>query len=381
KNYIYAMYKDKAVATAADYSVVDVAMIKMVPYPVVWTADVKSGAADAVQIVPGDNHKVTIDVNEKTPVEVAYTLTATLTAPDGKTMSVSFEHTIPAFKELTWNEYAASAKGDTIVAKGVITGIMAKSKGNSTNCLYMQDSVGGYYVYGLATDPVEDGLKIGQTVRVTGTMDIYSGTYEIASATVEVLDEGTTEVTPADWTAKYEAATSLKDAELVKEQALLVTVKGVEITGQDTASGYYRFKKNGLESYVRISSSVCPIVKNDQTKLIADHAAHLGWTADVTGVICVYDGAFYLSPVSADAFQYVSLPAKSDREMVAFELDNIAVAEAVTEDTVLALPTVGAGYSQVSLSWASDNACAVVDGGKVSFTLPEEDTVVTLTAT
>ena len=378
KSYLYAMYKDKAVATASDYTVVDTVMINGVSYSVEWSSDVD---ASSVSFVPGDKHMVTVDVNEKSPVDVSYTLTATLSDSVGNTETVSFPHTIPAFKESSWAEYKAAADDSTLVVKGVVTGIMSKTKGNSSNCLYLQDSDGGYYVYAMAADPIESGIEVGMTVRVTGAKDTYSGTLEIANATVEILDSGKTEYAPADWTLKYEAATSLKDEALTKEQALLVTIKGVEVTSQDTSSGYYKFKKNGLESYVRISSSVCPIDKDAQTALKNGHAEHYGWTADVTGVICVYDGAFYLSPVEGfDAFTYVSLPEKSDEEKIAFELDSLSLTDYCAEDTVIALTLEGAGYSDVAIEWTSDSPAAVVEGDKLVITLAEEATVATVTA-
>ena len=378
KSYLYAMYKDKAVATASDYTVVDTVMINGVSYSIEWSSDVD---ASSVSFVPGDKHMVTVDVNEKSPVDVSYTLTATLSDSVGNTETVSFPHTIPAFKESSWAEYKAAADDSTLVVKGVVTGIMSKTKGNSSNCLYIQDGDGGYYVYAMAADPIESGIEVGMTVRVTGAKDTYSGTLEIANATVEILDSGKTEYAPADWTLKYEAATSLKDEALTKEQALLVTIKGVEVTSQDTSSGYYKFKKNGLESYVRISSSVCPIDKDAQTALKNGHAEHYGWTADVTGVICVYDGAFYLSPVEGfDAFTYVSLPEKSDEEKIAFELDSLSLTDYCAEDTVIALTLEGAGYSDVAIEWTSDSPAAVVEGDKLVITLAEEATVATVTA-
>ena len=90
---------------------------------------------------------------------------------------------------------------------------------------------------------------------------------------------------------------------------MLVTVKGVEITGEDAGSGYYKFKLGSLESYVRISSSVCPLTKDEQAQFIAAHAEHLGWIANVTGVLCVYDGSFYLTPATVDAIPPIAINA------------------------------------------------------------------------
>ncbi len=383
KEYIYTMYRNEAEVTASDYTRVGVVSIDGVTYTVEWTANITSGPADGVKTVKSeDGSTVTVDIDEKASADVVYTLKATIKDADGKTAELSFNHKVPAFKEFTWAEYVAAAKDDTVIVKGVITAIMAKSKGNSYNCLYLQDNDGGYYAYNMATDPVtDDKLEVGMTVRVTGTRDTYNGTYEIMKATVEIVDSNKTPATAVDFTEKYQKATSLKEEALTAQQGMLVTLKGVEITGEDTSGGYYKFKLGEFESYIRISSSVCPITKDEQETLKKGHAEHTGWTANVTGIICVYDGAFYLTPASADAFEYVGLPQKDDAGMVAFEKDGLSVVSTVTADTEIELPSVGKTYDKVAITWESDNAAAVVANGKLTIKLPDTDATVKLTAT
>ena len=53
KNYLFAMYKDKAVVTASDYTVVDTVMISGVSYPVVWSSDVEE---NKVSFISTSNH-------------------------------------------------------------------------------------------------------------------------------------------------------------------------------------------------------------------------------------------------------------------------------------------------------------------------------------
>ncbi len=380
KDYVFAMYNSKAVATPSDYQVTSVVAIAGVKFDVDWSVEITAGPKDSVKVGTPANNQVTIDVDEKTPEAVSYNLIATVKDASGKTASVSFPHTIPAYKEFTFDEYVAAKENDTVVVKGVITGTMSKTRGNSANCLYLQDNDGGYYVYQMADDPDATGLKPGVEVRVTGTRSTYSGTYEITNATVEVLNAGPVAFEALDVTELYEKAESLKDADLTKRQAKLVTVKGVEVTGQDTASGYYKFKLGNLESYVRISGSVCPLTKDDQAALVAAHSEHLGWIANVTGVLCVYDGAFYLTPITADAFEYIGLPEKTDAEKAAYEADLIELAAKITEDTVLTVNLQGATYDTVKLEWSADNDCVAVDGDKLVITCPEEDTVVTVKA-
>ena len=383
KEYIYTMYRNEAEVTASDYTRVGVVSIDGVTYTVEWTANITSGPADGVKTVKSeDGSTVTVDIDEKASADVVYTLKATIKDAEGKTAELSFNHKVPAFKEFTWAEYVAAAKDDTVIVKGVITAIMAKSKGNSYNCLYLQDNDGGYYAYNMATDPVtDDKLEVGMTVRVTGTRDTYNGTYEIMKATVEIVDSNKTPATAVDFTEKYQKATSLKDEALTAQQGMLVTLKGVEITGEDTSGGYYKFKLGEFESYIRISSSVCPITKDEQETLKKGHAEHTGWTANVTGIICVYDGAFYLTPASADAFEYVGLPQKDDAGMVAFEKDALSVVSTVTADTEIELPSAGKTYDKVAITWESDNAAAVVANGKLTIKLPDTDATVKLTAT
>ena len=384
KDYLWTLYRDKAEATPSDFERIGTVSIDGTDLSVEWTAEITSGPAEGVKIVASEDGKtVTVDVDEKATEAIVYTLKATLKDADGKTAEVSFKHKVPAFKELSWADYVAAADDSTVVVKGVVTGIMAKSKGNSTNCLYLQDNDGGYYVYKMDTDPVtDDKVEVGMTVRVSGTRATYSGTYEITNAKVEIVDQNKTAVTAVDFTEKFKNASDLKDAAITAQQGMLVTLKGIEITGEDTSGGYYKFKLGNYESYVRISSSVCPIGKDDQKKLTEGHASHTGWTANVTGVICVYDGAFYLTPVSADAFEYVSLPAKDDAGMISFEKDGLSVISTVTGDTEITLPVKGKSYDKVEISWASDNAAAVIGAdGKLTIKLPDTDTTVKLTAT
>ena len=377
KNYLYSMYKDKQGTTPSDFERVSVLNVNGVSYDVDWSVDVKEG----VTIVKGAEVS-TIDVNEDTEVAVPYVLTATIKDAKGANVTVSFNHEVPAYHDTTWAEYAEAASGTVVNCTGVVTGVMSKANGNSSNCLYFQDADGAYYAYNLGEDPVEAGIEVGMTVKVSGTKDVYSGTYEIINAKATIVDENKTEVAAADYTDLYTNAADLKDANLTKAQSLLVSLNGVEITSGDTSNGYYKFKLADKESYVRISSSVCPIVA-DKDAFIAGHSEHLGWTANVTGILCLYDGAFYLTPVSVDAFEYLSLPERSDEDMCAFEADNLKLSSSYSAETTVELPAEGKGYKDVKIAWTtSDDTFAAIADGVLNIVLPEdEDKEVTVTAT
>ena len=382
---VKALYKDAAVSTPADFTRVSQVKIGKVTYSVVWTAEVVDGQpTDVVVTKAADKAVYNIDVNEKTLTVVTYKLTATISDPESEeTVTLEYEHSIPEYKVSTYVDFAVLEDDSNVVVSGVVTGVLSKTYGDASNGLYVNDVDGGYYVYNLANDPVTTGIEVGETVIITGKKDTYNGTLEIVDATVEVLDVDKVELEVADYTEAYAAATQLTDESLVGKQAFLVTVKGVTLQAQsadDISGGYYRFELNGLSSYIRISSSVCPLTAEEVEVFKASHKA--GYIADVTGVVCVYNGAFYLTPVSVDAISNAKLPEKSDSEKVAYEKENLTFVENITENGSIVLPSVGATFETVTITWeVTEGTCAVIENGNLVVTLPEDSTDIKLKAT
>lgn len=383
RDYIYAMYKDGAENTPADYRVVGMTTVDGVTYTVTWAVNV---AEDLVRVVPdADGKMVTIDVVDEAAADVPYTLTATIADAAGNTKTATFTRKVPKFAVMTWAQYVAAAKDDTVVVEGIVNGIISKSKGANENSIYFQDNDGGYYAYNMTDDPVTLGIEIGMKIRVKGTKDLYNGTHEIKSPVVTVLDSTKNPVTPADYTEIFANATALTDEALVAKQAFLVTIKDVLVTSQDTSNNYYKFKLGEKESYVRLSGSACPLTTAEKATFAADHAAKFGYVADVTGIITVYNGSFYLTPVTVGAFTYKGLPEKTPAEKVAFELDNLTLVEKIDKPSEITLPTAGATYNDVAFSWAltaNDYATYDATTGKLTVaTVPSLETTITLTLT
>jgi len=382
--YLFNLYKDDAEVTPADYKVVGKIMVGTTPYTVEWSVDV----AEGVTIKESDEAGFfIIDVNEKTPTDITYTLTATIKDEAGNTVTKSFTHKIPAYKVFTYAEYAAAADDTALVVEGTVIGIFSKSNGSSANGIYMQDlnNEGGYYVYGMTEDPSADlGIKLGMTVTATGAKDTYNGTYEIVNATVAISDSTIKEVTPVDYTEIFTNASVLTDTALVGKQSMLVTIKGVEITGQDEASGYFKFKLGDKETYLRISSSNNCITKDEIAAFKTAHTEHTSWSANVTGIVSLYSGSFYLIPATDGSIEYLSEIQKTDAEKIAIDTATIAIPGNVTEDTVITLPLTGSVYEEVKFAWAlSETACATLDAtaGKLTVALPEAAEKITLTLT
>ncbi|MBO7176781.1 MAG: hypothetical protein J6W14_05350 [Clostridia bacterium] len=265
-DYLFSLYKDDSEATPSDFDVVGRVMVDGVAYTVDWTVDVSEGVTIKASEKSGF---FTVDVDEKTANEITYTLTATVKSESGETVQKTFTRKVPAYKEFGYADYAAAENGAVVAVKGIVTGIFSKTNGSSGNGVYIQDmkNEGGYYVYGLkdGKDPEADlGLKVGMTVEVAGTKDTYNGLYEVIDASITIVDDTIQEVVPVDYTEAMTKATALNEAALTDRQSMLVTIRGVEITGQETSSGYSNFLMCNLETYVRISSFINCITKDEQ---------------------------------------------------------------------------------------------------------------------
>ena len=356
QSYLKQMYEKAAEATPADY----VRPGAAAKCSVVWTVEVTSGNAEDVKVVKNEDGTYTIDVNEMASADVTYVLTATITDTAGNNTTLVYNHKLPKFKELSYAEYATKSNGDPVVVKGIVVGILSKDYGDTVNALYLHTEEGGFYIYGMEENP-KGKYEMGMEVRATGEFDNYNGTLEVKNATCEILNATPVAVTPVDLTEAYKAAEDLKADSILGKQSMLVTLKGVTI-GAAGENGYYYFELDGLKTYMRVSSSTCPLNAEDTTAFVNGWLAHSGWVANVTGVVSIYNGNFYLQPCDANAVEYVSLPQLSEAETVAYEKDNLELDVTKFSDGVeVQLPVAGGAYSNVSISWASETAEVTVN--------------------
>ena len=378
-DFVHNMVKGLPEKTNSDYTVPGVAPVKDKTFKVTWTV-----SDERVVLEPSeDGTIVTVKVIE--PAEdIPYTLKFTVTNEKGETLSREYSHVVPKFAYNTFAEYAAAADDESLVICGVVSGVFSKSTGSAANGLYIQDlnNEGGYYVYNLTDDP--NGVILpGMTVKVKGNKDLYNGTYELINATVEIVDATITPVTPVDFTELLNNAGALNDAALVEKQGMLVTVKDVTIL-EAGDNGYYYFQAGNHKVYLRISSSNNACATADLNAIKALHGENYGNLADVTGVISLYSGNFYLSPVSADAFSNVRVPERSDAEKVQAALTAITgIPSSVSSDTVLELPLSFTNLAGVTLTWTVDSTdFSFTDGGaKLPITLGSSAVTIKLTAT
>lgn len=381
KQTVNAQYKDAATSTPADYEVMSAVIGKGKTFQIEWTVSVTQGDPDSV-VVKNEEGKVIIDiVPERPEAEIKYDLSARIYA-DGEEATLTFKRTVPQWRELSFEEYVAAEDDSAVVVKGIITGIVAKSKGATNNCLYVNDETnGGYYVYQLTQDPVTDlNLAIGMEIRMIGIKDTYNGTLEVTKTTIEVINATPVAVQPVDFTQKFIDAANTKAEELVGPQAMLVTLKGATLTSAGD-NGYYNFTLGGKSTYIRISSSTCPLSTADQNTFKNAFNEHIGYQADITGVICVYGGAFYLTPVDTNAFTNFTLPDLDDAGKVAFVKDLLTINSSYTSNFSLPLT----GLYDTTITWAEKEDSAAIEiaaDGKVTVSPSlTEDLTATIVAT
>lgn len=183
------MYKsksrDKLTVTAEDYTVINQLMIDGVVYPVTWAVDL-----DTIQVQPAEDGKYTIVLDKANAKETTYTLTATVTAPDGSTLDVAYQRVMPAMllemsyadivnAAYTLEDGAAMSKTQRLF--GTVTAINTAWSDEYKN-ITVNMVVAGLEDYVLQCYRLSgegaDKLAEGDTITVTGTIKNYKGTVE-----------------------------------------------------------------------------------------------------------------------------------------------------------------------------------------------------------
>ena len=195
------MYKsksrDKLTVTAEDYTVINQLMIDGVVYPVTWAVDL-----DTIQVQPAEDGKYTIVLDKTNAKETTYTLTATVTAPDGSTLDVAYQRVMPAMllemsyadivnAAYTLEDGAAMSKTQRLF--GTVTAINTawsdEYKNITVNMVVagLEDYVlQCYRLSGEGADKLAEGDTI--TVKMNEHVDYNGKTYPIAALPENLMD-------------------------------------------------------------------------------------------------------------------------------------------------------------------------------------------------
>lgn len=382
KEFLLGYLEDEATDTPSDYTLPAQVKVGDYTYTVTWTSD-----REDITITV-ENGLAKIDLNEKTPEEIKYTLTATISYGDLEPATVTRKCTIPAYEVLSYEDFVALKKGEVATIQGVIVMINSKDAGNKYNRITLVDANGnnGYYCHNLKKDPIKDlGLEIGMTVSVTGTTDDYNGMRQLKDGEVKIVNAEKTATPAVDVTAAFAAGTDLSGY-----IGNLVTIKGVTI-GRQVLGGtneYLYFSVGTVEGYLRTYVTDFPHTMShaatdnaDKNTIDEFHAANFGNTADVTGVLVRFGANFYLVPMDTTPFTNITVVELSDEDKVDATLDEVTFEESLSSDKVIEVALTGKAFNTVTLAWASNNAAIVYAEGKLTVTIPEDETTVEITVT
>ena len=379
-DYIHQLYKAMG-NTAGSYDLINSVNVGEANYTVTWTVDVESITITEKEDKSG--YTVNVPALDLGDPAISYKLTFVVANAAGDTLTRTYDLVVPEFKVSTLAEYYAAEKGTALAVQGVVTGIMSKGAGDKENSIFLQDASneGGYYVYALTDDPAGT-IQVGMTVLVKGDKDIYNGTHEIKNASVEIVNAELTTVNPVDITEIFTNAVNTSAAELIGKQGLLVTIKGVTVLDAGS-NGYYNWTLAGKNSYVRISSSSNCTTADQEATMKANFAENFYNKADVTGLVTIYNNAFYLAPISENAFSNFVEQEKPDNIKVEVENKALSVPSTIVYANDVTLPTAGANFSDVAISWAlAETNNASLANNVLTPVLPESGEVtITLTAT
>lgn len=391
KEYLSTMLKNASLSTGADFTRPAVLKNTEGSYTVEWKLTVTSGPAEGITLGAVENGLLSIDVDEFSPEEIVYTLTATITDENGNTETLTFNHKVPAFKINTYEEYIAGciagSKEEVFTVKGYVIGISAKPGGSSEGSIWLVDEDGnGYYAYKptLSEEVLETRESMnaafprGTEIVVKGTVTKYGGCYEF-NKDCEIIYTGKS-VDPAtlpyvDRTELFGSAKNMQDAETLDAvQSTRATLKGVILGAIPEEGDYnYHFTVNGVDF---IFYSNLYLLDEEENQAVVD-AWEPGAKANLTGVINVYSSNFQLYPDSVDSIEIVN-EVLTDAEKVERQKGLISLSERYSENFVLPEATI----ADTSIEWSVEGTGAVIgEGNAVTITQASAEQTVTFTAT
>ena len=222
--YLRVFYKSAAEKTPMDYKRLGQVRIGTDTYAIVWSVDVDE---NIIKIVENKDGTFTIDINEKAVAEttepIPYVLTATITGTDGREVTLTWKHVIPAAIDDEAIDIIKAAyalqPGQSLDGTHTLTGKII-SIDTMYDAGYKNITV-TIEVGGAEDMPIKcyrlkgegaDKLAVGDTITVTGTLTNYNGEIEFAQGCVLDAVEsggGTAPVAPENPAEILEAAFSL----------------------------------------------------------------------------------------------------------------------------------------------------------------------------
>ena len=339
-----------------------------------WELEVAAGGVEGA-IVKGTaadgKQPFTVKYNAAdSTVATTFTITGTITDPNGHEATVTFNWSVPRFEFASFDDFkqAVADKSEEVVnVRGHVIAIYKDG-------LYLEDANGdGFYAY-RPTDFAIDKYSVGDEILVSGKATSYSSQYEFSSGcTVQLLAEASADFAPVyeDVTAVFQAAANNKDAAFDAHQNSLVTVKGVTVdtySNEKDSSLYYYFTIGNVRTYLRpYSGWVNPntgaaFTMDEINALVSEWVK--GYTADLKGILSIYGGAYYLSLIDDDAITYTSKELPDDAKAAnAAEAAASSFKEVYVMGHTFDLPATGQSDSTLAYTVTEGTAASINNDG------------------
>ena len=239
--YIHSLYQDDGKQTRSDFERYAYVRVGGVEFNVQWSVDVNK---TLVEIVPGEDGTVTIDVSEECQEDTPYVLTATITDADGNVATYSWNYILPKAQDADEIMKAAYAlkDGESLPYESRLTGKIISldtvwnAEFNNVTVTIEIEGAAGMPIKCYRMKPNEDtaesikALQVGNIIRVYGTLKNYQGTIEFdAGCILEKVEKGDAVDAPTDPGEILKQAYALGQDEVLPYQATLTgTVTDIE---------------------------------------------------------------------------------------------------------------------------------------------------------
>ena len=351
--YIADMYKAQDSSGRTDYKVAKKVLYDGAAYTIAWSVNV-----DCVKIVEQEND-ILVDVDEDSEVEVKYVLTATVTAPDGSTETVTVNRTLEAAPSVV-PQPITSAPSENETYKLYMYQVTKKAD------LYFTGKMSDYY---LATTNHSNG-------------EDYTKGVDIKVKKVEGKDSFyLTFIDPADSSGtKVQYIGVINNYSNGKWRYNAVIGSSPEV--QEGVTGTYEFTYSAEHGTMIATLEGVKSGEDEKTTETSTDSFYLGtysgyWTIGASSVSRIKDEDACIACLAVMQDKSTITPEKK----VESEKNALSLQTNHTGAVSLDLPVKGATYSDVSISWAVKSGDAKVENGKLVVAAPSATTEIVLTAT
>ncbi|MBQ4060982.1 MAG: PT domain-containing protein [Bacilli bacterium] len=257
------------------------------------------------------NFHVVYDAEHSTEV-TNFKLICKVTDANGNEETIELNYNVPAFKYASYQEFAEAATAQSSDVLNVAGTVVAVYKSG----VYLIDAQGyGFYAYSPVFEGTMDqnsllaAYPIGSKVIASGTAALYNGQYEFAKGcSVKLVEAGSDYVIPyQDATEAFASAVSAKDkAALDHLQNTVVSINDITIADIDAANYYYYFTvgESNVKFYLRTSGSFNDFTNEKVNEIVKEWTE--GYKANIKGLVTVYSGSYYITPIELDAVEITS---------------------------------------------------------------------------